>query len=312
VGLGGRYGGDDNRAQFVVRQPGMWGSEVEGLGRAYWEEEDRVNFDATRLGMVLQGTRRYHDGRYTLIWGYGLENLTTFTRGLTSPPSMPVGDSTDPLIDPRVETEVRLGHLRIDGARDSRDAYLWPTAGSFTRAELRLYDSSLLSEADYLRGFLQWNRYQQVFGSTIWVSGVRLGLAEPYGDTGYLPISERYFTGGESSIRGFRYDALPAVGAPFEPGAEGGMSTGGNALFLFNQELAVPLVDPIHLLFFYDTGNLYWQVSDFDITDLRHSAGLGIRIKTPVGPLRLEYGWKLDRREDESSGRLHFSFGMPF
>ncbi len=312
VGLGGRYGGDDSRAQFVVRNPRLWGSEVEGLVRAYWEEEDRVSYDATRLGGVLQSTRRYHDGRYTLIGGYGLEDLTTARKGLDELPGSPSDQSVDPLIDPRVETEVRLGSLRLDGARDSRDAFLWPTSGSFTRAELGVYDQALLSEAEYLRGFFQWNIYQTLFRSAVWISSVRLGLAQPYGNTEFLPISERFFTGGESSLRGFKYDTLPAVGAPYLPGVESDTSTGGNALFLFNQELTVPVADPIHLLIFYDAGNLYWKVSDFDITDLRQSAGLGIRIRTPVGPLRLEYGWKLDREEGESSGRLHFSFGMPF
>lgn len=313
VGLGGRYGGEDSQAQLVVRQPDLWGSEVEGLGRAFWEEEDRVNFNAARLGLALQGTRHYHQRRYTLIWGYGLEDLTLAQRERTTPLGQPLDESADPLFDPRVETEVRLGSARIDGARDTRDAFLWPSAGSYTRAELGLYDSAFLSEAEYFRGFIQWNRYLKVSGSTVWTSAVRLGLAEPYGGTEYLPISERFFTGGESSIRGFRYDSLQAVGAPYVPGVTGSdSSTGGNALFLFNQELSVRLAEPFYMLLFYDAGNLFWRVSDFDITDLRHSAGLGLRLKTPVGPLRLEYGWKLDRRDGESVGRLHFSFGMPF
>ncbi|MFH1573880.1 MAG: BamA/TamA family outer membrane protein, partial [Acidobacteriota bacterium] len=313
VGLGGRYGGEDSRAQLVVRQPGVLGSEVEGLGRAFWEEENRVNFDVTRLGLNLQATRRYREGRYTLNWGYGLEDLTLAERGPVKSLADPLGEPADPLFNPREETDVRLGSARFDAARDTRDAFLWPTSGSFTRAQVSLYDSTLLSEADYIRGFVQWNRYQKVFRSTIWNSAVRLGLAQPYGDSDYLPISERYFTGGESSLRGFRYDSLQAVGAPYLPGVtRSGLSAGGNALFLFNQELAVPVADPVHLLVFYDAGNLYWRASDFDITDLRHSAGLGVRVRTPVGPLRLEYGWKLDREEGESSGRLHFSFGMPF
>jgi outer membrane protein insertion porin family len=227
--------------------------------------------------------------------------------------SGPTGHSDElPPIDPREETETRLGNLRFNAARDTRDTFLWPTDGSYTRTDLAVYDSALFSEADYLRGFIQWNRYQKVLGPALWVSSVRLGLAQPYGDTEALPISERYFTGGDSSIRGHKYDSLPAVGAPYTPDNESDASTGGNAMFLFNQELVVPVFDPLFMVLFYDAGNLYWQVSDFDITDLRHSAGLGIRIKTPVGPLRLEYGWKLDREEGESIGRLHFSFGMPF
>jgi outer membrane protein insertion porin family len=314
LGFGGRYSGDDSRAQLLLRQPRIMGTEIEGLVRGYWEEEDRVSFDATRLGGVLQGTRRFRDGRYTLIWGYGLEDLAATEKWLNSAflqPERPAG--TEPLIDPRLETETRLGRLRLDAARDTRDTFLWPASGSYLRAELGVYDELLLSEAEYLRGFFQWNYYRTLFRSTIWISAVRLGLAEPYGNSEYLPVSERFFTGGESSLRGFRYDRLQPVGFPDLPGlAALSRSPGGNALFLFNQELAVPVADPVHLLFFYDAGNLYWQVSDFDPTDLRHAAGLGVRVRTPVGPLRLEYGWKLDREDGESPGRFHFSFGMPF
>jgi len=73
-----------------------------------------------------------------------------------------------------------------------------------------------------------------------------------------------------------------------------------------------PLLDPVAAVLFYDAGNLYWRIEDFDAAKLRHSAGLGLRVRTPAGPLRLEYGWKLDRQPDESRGRLHFSIGIPF
>ena len=65
--------------------------------------------------------------------------------------------------------------------------------------------------------------------------------------------------------------------------------------------------------FFYDTGNVYRDVSDYDLGDLRHVAGVGIRLTTPVGPLRIEYGRKLDREtREESLGEFFFSIGQAF
>ena len=63
---------------------------------------------------------------------------------------------------------------------------------------------------------------------------------------------------------------------------------------------------------FLDAGNVFLTVSDFDLGGLRESAGLGARVSTPIGPFRVEYGWKLDRRPGESPGELHLAIGAIF
>ena len=63
---------------------------------------------------------------------------------------------------------------------------------------------------------------------------------------------------------------------------------------------------------FYDLGNVYSKVSDMSLTELRHVLGVGVRLVTPIGPFRLEYGRKLDRQEGESAGELYLSIGYPF
>ena len=65
-------------------------------------------------------------------------------------------------------------------------------------------------------------------------------------------------------------------------------------------------------MLFYDAGNVYRELSDFDLSDIRHVAGAGVRFNAPFGPIRLEYGWKLDREPDESRGELHFAIGAVF
>ena len=63
---------------------------------------------------------------------------------------------------------------------------------------------------------------------------------------------------------------------------------------------------------FFDAGNVYRESNDLDLTDLRAAAGLGLRLNTPVGPFRVEYGWKLDREPGESIGEFFFSIGQAF
>ena len=79
-----------------------------------------------------------------------------------------------------------------------------------------------------------------------------------------------------------------------------------------NQEWRVPVWKSLRGILFYDAGNVYPKASDIDVLDLRHVLGIGFRLETPIGPLRLEYGHKLDRREGESSGELFIAIGNPF
>jgi len=79
-----------------------------------------------------------------------------------------------------------------------------------------------------------------------------------------------------------------------------------------NLELSFPLVSEagINGVLFFDTGNVY--ENEYDLSDLRRSAGLGVRWLSPIAPIRLEYGWILDRREGERRGGWEFSLGGSF
>jgi outer membrane protein insertion porin family len=73
-----------------------------------------------------------------------------------------------------------------------------------------------------------------------------------------------------------------------------------------------PIAGAFHGVAFYDAGNVYRTLPDFDPFDLRHVLGAGIRLETPIGPLRAEYGWKLDRETGEEPGKFFFSIGNAF
>jgi outer membrane protein assembly factor BamA len=87
---------------------------------------------------------------------------------------------------------------------------------------------------------------------------------------------------------------------------------GGEAIFLFNQDWSFPIWGSLRGELFFDAGNVYPTLDDFDPTDLRYDAGVGLRLDTPIGPIRVEYGWKLDRQPDESAGELIFAIGTLF
>jgi len=134
---------------------------------------------------------------------------------------------------------------------------------------------------------------------------LRGGVAYGFGGTDELPLVERFFLGGRSTVRGYEQDTLGPKGADNNP-------TGGNAFLMGNLELRTAVGKGIGIVPFLDAGNVWVKPADFRISDIRYTAGLGLRYETPVGPLRIDYGVKLNKEERESRGAVHFSIGHAF
>jgi outer membrane translocation and assembly module TamA len=128
-----------------------------------------------------------------------------------------------------------------------------------------------------------------------------------------LPASERFFAGGDTTVRGFSLDQL---GTPDTLDANG-FPRGGNAVVVLNAELRVPVWGDLGAATFVDAGNVFRSAGDVDVSELRPTAGFGLRYRSPVGPLRLDFGFKLDklrmiRGELERRHVWYISFGQAF
>jgi len=117
-----------------------------------------------------------------------------------------------------------------------------------------------------------------------------------------VPIYERFVLGGLTTIRGLEYMGIRNSGSSD--------ALGGTTMMVFNVEVIFPFVKSAGMkgVVFYDTGNT-WD-GGYQFNDMRQTVGAGIRWYSPIGPLRLEYGHVLDRRENEAAGRWEFSIGM--
>jgi outer membrane protein insertion porin family len=114
-----------------------------------------------------------------------------------------------------------------------------------------------------------------------------------------LPVSRRFFAGGDTTVRGFALDRL----GDDETISPSGFPTGGNGVIILNGEMRVGVTGPVQAVGFLDAGNVVARVSELSPFNLRTAAGFGIRFRSPVGPIRFDLGFKLDRRE-LSPGRL--------
>ena len=128
-----------------------------------------------------------------------------------------------------------------------------------------------------------------------------------------LPASERFFAGGDSTVRGF---ALDRLGSESTLNADG-FPTGGNAMTVLNLELRTPHVKGVGLVGFVDAGNVFRRASDVQPgASCAPAAGVGLRYRSPLGPLRLDIGFKLDRRDfnrgSERRAVYHLSLGQAF
>ncbi|MBT8338992.1 MAG: outer membrane protein assembly factor BamA [Desulfatitalea sp.] len=159
--------------------------------------------------------------------------------------------------------------------------------------------------------------YYPLYKSLVGFVNAKAGYVHPNDDGKLLPDYEKFYLGGINSLRGFGYQGvdLTEMKAIFNENGDTvtiPVKVGGNKMVQFNLELNFPLVSQAGLfgVVFYDTGNVY--ADRIDLSDLRESAGAGIRWMSPFAPIRLEYGHILDRREGESSGRWEFSMGGSF
>ena len=220
------------------------------------------------------------------------------------------------------DQRLRLSTLSATWIRDTRDQPLDARRGFYQTLDLAITPKALGSSANFAR-FLGQSSYYKLFGPTVWANRITLGLAKAFGSSSDVPTSERFFSGGETTLRGFPINGagpqrtVPACSNPAVPSTCVNLQVplGGRQLFIFNSELRFPLgiKEGLGAAVFYDGGNVYGPIgiSHF-IRDYTNTVGVGLRYKTPVGPIRFDIGRNLNPVTGVKATQFYITLGQAF
>jgi outer membrane protein insertion porin family len=320
---GSGYGFNEYRVLGTYREPKVFNTRADVLLTGILDQAIRSTFNfRTREIRAEAGWRLAR--WYSMAGRYSFQHTKLFDQVFT-PDDNPV------LID-RIFPQVRISKFSHSMIRDTRDDLLDPGRGTFFALTNDVAARAIGSEVGFVKTFAQLFDYYRlpVARRIVLATAVRIGAARGFsrtvpqvanpdgsvtpGTVEDLPASERFFAGGDTTVRGFSLDRLGTV----ETISNSGFPTGGNGEVVLNAELRVTAAKGFAGVMFLDAGNIFLHASDLSFTDLRPAAGFGVHYRSPIGPIRVELGFNLNPRVQGDPGVLerktvlHISFGQAF
>jgi outer membrane protein insertion porin family len=301
-----QLGDKANRFNIVYTDPHLMDSDYLLELRAYQTDTRfRTNqgFNQSTLGgAVTLGRRLFEQVDGSITYGYENVEITDIDRETAPELLLRQFDEC---------AECATSSLTFALTRDTRDSFAEPTRGLRTRLATTYAGGFLDADNNFVKVNGEASQYHPLFWK--FVGHLRGGAmyGEGFDDTDTLPVQERFYLGGPSTIRGFRNFTV----SPKDKRTD--TVRGGNKAWFVNGELLFPLYDPIRLrgVVFVDAGQAYDENDSFDDIfrrTIKRSAGIGIRFNSPLGAIRLDWGFNLNREENERIQVLHFSAGTSF
>lgn len=281
-----------SRAFYTYTMPELFGEDWDVFARASGFRREEVSFTRTEYGGGAGMERHFRaiDSTISLQYQYQILSASSLIPDLV----------TEGAEDPTV------GAFIFDLQHDQRDNPLYPRRGYRIFGNLELGSELLLGDVNYQR--LEFSgSYHQPLDEGRWIHvGLSHGFVASVGNPSEdLPLARRFFPGGENSIRGYQEGEA-------SPRNERGRIVGAESYLLGTVEFEQTLTPALSLVVFSDSLGAARRMSDYPLDETLFSVGGGLRWRTIVGPVRLEYGYNLNRRRHDPSGTLHFSLGFPF
>ena len=277
------------RGEVNFTDPRLLGKGITFSLRNSFEKREHPSFDLKRFEYVLEvGFPLTREIEAKVGYRYTASDAT---------------DIKDPN-DVDLKGNIGISGLNAGFVYDSRNNPADPTSGLFLGATYEWASRGLGSELNFQRITGNVKGFLSPAEGWVVAVGARGGILAPYAGTRTMPIQERFFNGGESSVRSFKkFDLGPRSGS--DP-------IGGQAFLVLNTELRFPIYKVFGGAVFGDAGNVRRAYRDFGLGALQYAVGAGLHVKTPVGPVRLDFGLNPDPEGDEDDWNVHLSVGYSF
>ena len=278
------------RADLKFTQPGIWGIHSSLVIRPYLMKQNEPGYSLVKYGSdVLLNKQLVRNLNATTGYFREVNKLDTASIGHSD--ILP-GDISDYYN----KMGVTLGVLF-----DNSMPLFNPSKGWIFAANAK-YSGFGNSTHHFLKMLAEVRNYRLV-GSVVFAWKVKYGISFSYDEDEVIPVDESFFAGGSTSVRGWQRSYLGPIG-------EDDIPLGGKSSFETSLESRIPVIEKVHGVVFMDAGNVWEETDAFRLNELRYAAGAGIRIDTPIGPVRFDLArpvWDV-----QNKWQWHLSVGHAF
>ncbi len=311
----------DNLARVLLTQPYFFHLPYPSTVSLFYIEEVKGDFTSRRRGGQFEIQRQGNNSRVNILLDYR---------------KVEVLDADELLTPDRDYQEVEIASVTPAWMLDHRNDEFDPSEGWNTILQVEYAFPFIGAETEFLKAFVQAAGYLDFGRIGVLAGSFRVGAIEPLNEafvdpleafppdlpSRYIPISERFFAGGRTTHRAYKRDRLGIPGETLidlsddpsdgEPDASSLTAVGGNGLLIVNLDYRFPIAGPIGGTLFADFGNLWADWRSINVAEGKPGIGTGVRYSSPIGPIRVEVGYKLDPLPGEDDWVVLFSVGNAF
>ena len=290
LSLSGTFGSYSSNYSLALSDPHFLDTNWTLGGEIYKNDREYDDYDEEKIGgSIRTGHPIGRKSKLYVTYRYEQLDVSNIDNDLTDSIQDEAGNST-------------LSSLTTQIVRNSTDYFDDPSRGGMSKLSLEY--AGLGGTENFLKSIAEHRHFFPLPWGTVFSIHGELGYVTST-DSDDVSITQKFFLGGIRTIRGFQYREVGP--------RENGDYVGGSRMGYFNFEYLFPIYKKLGLkgVLFYDTGNA-WTDDENYFSDMRHSVGAGIRWKSPMGPLRFEWGYNLSPRDYEDQSVFEFTIGKAF